>query len=241
MNSEINPALQYSFSEYVATSSFHLNRKRTYSFRLILYALFILGMISTGCKSRQPDESEFIGEINKIDGSGKKQGLWEVYKDSILISKGSYVDGEPDGPWTYLYENGQLKEEGNFDQGMKNGMWVEWYSDGGLMWKGEWKDGKRHVGYADAKAEVTFIGQDLQDNVLTHENTYRLRIRITNIPVNNLFVDVNSGSITREAESDHFILNTPSDTILTMTIGYMPDLKFKDFRNLVREIDFRIR
>ncbi|RLE03566.1 MAG: hypothetical protein DRJ13_04345, partial [Bacteroidetes bacterium] len=109
-----------------------------------------------------------------------------------------------------------------------------------LMWKGEWKDGKRHVGYADAKAEVTFKGQDLQDSVLTHENTYRLRIRITNIPVGNLFVEVDNGSITREAECDHFILNTSSDKILTMTIGYMPDLEYKDFRNLVREIDFRI-
>ncbi len=232
MNSKTNPALQYSLSDYVAIS---------YSFRLILQALFILGMISTGCNSKHPDGSEFIGEINQIDGSGKKQGPWKIYTDSILISEGSYVDGEPDGLWTYLYENGQMKEEGNFDQGVKNGMWVEWYSDGGLMWKGEWKDGKRHVGYANAKAEVTFItGQDLQDSVLTHENLYRLRIRITNIPVGNLFVEVDNGSITREAESDHFILNTSSNKILTMTIGYMPDLEFKDFRNLVREIDFRI-
>jgi hypothetical protein len=241
MNSKTNPALQYSLSDYVAISSFYLNRKRTYSFRLILHTLFILGMISTGCKSKHPDGSEFIGEINQIDGSGKKQGPWKIYTDSILISEGSYVDGEPDGLWTYLYENGQMKEEGNFGQGVKNGMWVEWYSDGGLMWKGEWKDGERHVAYADAKAEVTFISQDLQDSVLTHENTYRLRIRITNIPVSNLFVEVNNGSITREAEFDHFILNTSSDKILTMTIGYMPDLEFKDFRNLVREIDFRIR
>ena len=109
------------------------------------------------------------------------------------------------------------------------------------MWKGEWENGTRHIAYPDAKAEITFVGQDLLDNVLTHDSTYRLRIRILNIPVSNLYVEVKNGSITREAESDLFILNISSDTILTMAIGYMPDLEFKNFRNLVREIDFKIR
>jgi hypothetical protein len=44
-----------------------------------------------------------------------------------------------------------------------------------------------------------------------------------------------------EGESDLFILHTPSDTVLTMAIGYIPDLTFKDLRNLVREVDFKIR
>ena len=230
MNSKTYPALQYSLSDNAEIS-----------FRLILHALFILGMISTGCKSKHSDGAEFIGEINQIDGSDKKQGPWKIYADTILVAEGSYVDGKPDGLWTYWYESGQMKEEGHFDQGMKNGMWVEWYSDSKLMWKGEWTNGTRQIAYPYAEAEIAFIGQDPPDNVLTHDSTYRLRIRILNIPANNLFVEVNSGSITRETESDHFILNTSSDTILTMTIGYMPDLEFKDFRTLVREIDFRIR
>jgi len=194
MNSKTNPALQYGLSDYVAISSFHISRKRTYSFRLILHALFILGMISTGCKSKHPDGSEFVGEINQIDGSGNKHGPWMIYADTVLVAKGSYVDGKPDGLWTYWYGNGQMKEEGHFDQGVKNGMWVEWYSDSNLMWKGEWKNGTRHIAYLDAKAE-----------------------------------------------SDLFILYTSSDTILSMSIGYVPDLEFKDYRNFVREIDFRIR
>jgi len=213
----------------------------THSFSIIFRVVLILGFISVGCKTGHPDSTEFKEKINQVDSSGKKQGPWKIYTDTVLIAKGSYVDGKPDGLWTYWYENGQMKEEGNYDQGVKNGMWVEWYSDGALMWKGEWDNGTRHFVEVGAKAEITFIGQDLTDNILTHESTYRIRIRIQNIPVSNIFVEVNTGSITREAESDLFILNTSSDTILTMAIGYIPDLEFKDFRNLVSEIDFKIR
>ena len=164
-----------------------------------------------------------------------------IYADTVLIARGSYVDGKPDGLWTYWYENGQMKEEGNYQHGVKNGMWVEWYPDGALMWKGQWEKGERHFAYLVNKTEINFIGHDLPDNILTHDSIYRLRFRIQNIPLNNLFVEVSNGSITREEESDLFILYTSSDTILTMAIGYVPDLEFKDFRNLVSVTDFRIR
>ena len=52
-----------------------------------------------------------------------------IYADTVLIAKGSYIDGNPDGLWTYWYENGQKKEEGNYQHGVKNGMWVEWHPD----------------------------------------------------------------------------------------------------------------
>ena len=210
------------------------------SFRII-QVIFILGIISIGCNSRHPNDTDLKGDINQVDHSGKKHGPWMIYADTILVEKGSYVDGKPDGLWTYWYENGQKKEEGNYQHGVKNGMWVEWYPDGALMWKGGWEKGKRYCEYIGNKTEITFIGQDLPDNVLTLDSIYRLRIRIRNIPVSNLFVELSNGSITREEESDLFILNTSSDTILTMAIGYMPDLEFKDFRNLVSETDFIIR
>ncbi len=211
------------------------------SIRIILYLLFVSGIISTGCKTMHSDESVFNGEINQFDRSGNKQGPWKIYEDSVLIAQGIYIKGTPDGLWTYWYPNGQLKEEGRYDHGIKTGMWVEWYEDGECMWKGEWENSKRQVAYPDAKAEIRFIGKTPGDNILTHDSTYYLNIRIQNIPVKLLFVETNSGSISRQEESDIFILNTSSDTSLTLSVGYIPDLDFKDFRNLVREFEFKIR
>jgi hypothetical protein len=201
----------------------------------------MMEIISLGCRSEHPDGTKSKGEINQIDRSGRKLGPWKIYADSILIAKGSYLEGEPDGLWTYWYQNGQMKEEGHYHKGVKNGMRVEWYQNGTLMWKGEWENGKRYIGYPYEKAEIKFIGEDPPDNVLNNKSIYHLMIKILNIPVSNLFVEVNNGSITREEESDLFILHTPFDMLLTMVIGYIPDLTFKDLRNLVREVDFKIR
>lgn len=50
----------------------------------------MLGMICIGCKSEHPDGTEFKEEINHVDSSGTKQGLWKIYADAILVAKGSY-------------------------------------------------------------------------------------------------------------------------------------------------------
>jgi hypothetical protein len=212
-----------------------------HSFYIIFYMMLMIEIISLGCRSKHPDGTTSREEINQIDRYGRKQGPWKIYTDGILIAEGSYLDGQPDGLWTYRYQNGQLKEEGRYHKGVKNGMWIEWYQDGALMWKGEWEKGKRYIGYPYEKAEIKFIGEDPPDNVLNSRSIYHLRIRIVNIPISNLFVEVNNGSITGEEESDLFILHTPSDTVLTLAIGYIPDLAFKDLRNLVKEVDFTIR
>ncbi len=198
--------------------------------------------ITPGCRNDKPGMKGSQGQVNQVDRSGIKQGLWKTYTDSVLISEGSYTDGKADGTWTYWYDNGQKKEEGYYDMGSKESMWVEWYRDGTVMWKGEWEKGERQVGYPDAIAEIKFIGQDFPpDNILEHDSTYHLRIRILNIPVYHLFVEVDNGSITREGDSDQFVLHTSSEQNLTMVIGYMPDLEFRDFRNIAREIKFKIR
>lgn len=179
--------------------------------------------------------------LNQLDEDGKRVGPWEIYENGTPIARGSYVEGEPDGLWTYWYPNGEMKAEGHFKQGVKTGMWVEWYEDGVVMWKGEWKDGTRQIEYAGARAEVSFPGQEDMNRVLAPDSVYHMRIRIQNIPAGNLFVEVSSGQVARENESDLFILKTPADSVITLAIGYIPDLKFKDFRNLVSEIKFNLR
>jgi hypothetical protein len=212
------------------------------SFIIILQLIFMLEVISVGCRSGHRDNTESAEAINQIDSYGNRQGLWMIYSDSVLAAKGTYVNGKPAGLWTYYYKNGQIKEEGHYKHGTKDGMWAEWYPDGDIMWKGEWIHGKREIEYAGSEAKVTVMGQDnLPRHLLAAESVYSLKIRIQNIPSGNLFVEVSSGSITREDESDIFILNTSSDTNLTMAVGYIPDLEFKDFRNLVSEIQFKIR
>lgn len=212
-----------------------------YTYRMIIRVCFALGMIFFGCSSNHQSASEPSGDVNQVDESGIKQGLRRIYSDSILTEQGSYVNGKPDGLWTYWYKNGQMKEEGHFKNGVKDGMWVEWYHDGDIMWKGEWENGKRHIDNLGYKAKISFIGQDHTDCILAADSLYRLKIRIQNIPVSNLFVEVNKGKITWDEDSQLFILKTPTDTIFTMAIGFISDLEFKDFRNLISEIDFKLR
>ena len=93
-----------------------------YSVRAILHIVFILGIISFGCKTKHTDRAVLRGEFNQVDRFGKKQGLWKIYEDSILIGQGTYTDGKPDGLWSYWYQNAQKKEEGHYIKGLKNGM-----------------------------------------------------------------------------------------------------------------------
>ncbi len=220
-----------------------------HSFRTQLYILILLVMISPACKTGHRTRAalngkESIGEINQADSSGLKQGLWKIYEGDVLIAEGTYLGGEPDGLWTYWYENGQKKEEGNYARGMKNGIWVEWYQDGAVMWKGEWENGERQIVSPSETAEntfISFVGRQPQDNILIRDSTYYLRIRIMNIPVTHLFVETDKGSIAKGPEPDLFILQPSTDTVLTLAIGYLRDIEFPDFRNLVREIDFIVR
>lgn len=212
-----------------------------YSHRKIIQLLVIIGMVSFGCNSDNNDHKKSSKQINLTDRSGRKQGPWEFYENNTLVAKGKYVDGEPDGLWTYWYKNGHMKEEGRYKNGVKNGMWVEWYQDGDILWKGEWNNGVRHIENKGARANVTILGHNDINDVLSMDSSYQLKIRIPNIPPSNLFVEVSRGEITRKGNSDIFILKPLSDSTITMAIGYMPDLNFRDFRNLVSEINLKLK
>ncbi|MFH0759792.1 MAG: hypothetical protein V2B15_21060 [Bacteroidota bacterium] len=212
-----------------------------YPHHMIFRLLLIMGMISFGCNSDNQNGKATVEDVNRVDISGIKQGPWEIYSDSVLISKGSFVNGQPDGLWTYWYNNGQMKEEGHYKNGLKKGMWVEWYRDGEIMWKGEWENDKRHIEHFGTNAEISFVGDDHKDHVLAVDSLYRLKIRVQNIPASNLFVEVSSGEITWDIDADLYILRTSRDTLFTMAIGYMPDMDFMDFRNLISEINFKLR
>lgn len=203
--------------------------------------LLVVSAITWGCGSSQKDGSGSENPVNQYNAAGNKEGLWNEYEDSSLVARGSYQDGAPDGLWTYYYREGQIKAEGHYRKGVKEGMWVEWYRDGEIMWKGEWIHGKRQIEYEGSEPRVTFLELDRPGDLLGADSQYRVQIRIQNIPSSHLFVEVSSGSIHREEDSDLFELNTSSDSIMTMAIGYIPDLDFMDFRDLVQEIRFQIK
>lgn len=212
-----------------------------HALRHYLYLLLFFGLVITACSSRQSNPSSGKAGINKYNEAGKKNGPWETYQDSILVAKGSYDNGERDGFWTYWYPDGTIKAEGNYKHGVQSGIWCEWYRDGDLMWKGEYQDGKRDIGYPDATVEIKFIGEVPEDNVLIHNQTYHIQIRIPNIPSSYLFVESSRGNIIQEDESDLFILEIPQDTSLILAIGYVETFEFEDFRHLVKEIEYIIR
>lgn len=210
--------------------------------RLIIRLLILMMIITYGCTTNTQSKVESSEALNQIGPLGRKQGPWEIYEDTVIVARGAYVDNQPDGLWTSWYPNGQMKAEGHYINGVKNGMWVEWYPDGEVMWKGEWDHGTQKIENIGTTAEILFLDQDQGDGVLRMNSLYHLQIRILNIPSSYLFVEVSSGKISRDKKNtDQFILHTSSDTMLTLAIGYMPDPDFMDFRNLVSEIDFKLR
>lgn len=211
------------------------------TYRVVVPAIWLLGLITFGCNLNHQNHGESKEQLNQVDRSGLKQGPWKIYSDSVLIAEGTYTNGKPDGLWTYWYKNGQMKEEGHYERGVKEGIWVEWHRDGQIMWKGEWKNGKRNIDNLGAKPEIAFIGQQPEDHLLATDSLYHMRIRIKNIPDIHLFVEVSSGVISREGDSDLFTLRTSSDSAFKLAVGYVPDLQFKDFRNLVSEIGYKLR
>jgi hypothetical protein len=206
-----------------------------------LVVFLFAGLTVNSCQSERSGSEKSEKTINQLSKSGLKEGPWEIYSDSILVARGRYNNGIQDGLWTYYYKDGHMKEEGHYNNGIKEGMWVEWYPDGEIMWKGEWVNGSRNIGKIEATPRITFLGPGTSNEVLTRDSVYELQIRIPNIPTSHLFVEVNHGTIACRDHSDRFILHTSTDSSLTLAVGYIPDLQFQDFRNLVKEYQFTIK
>jgi hypothetical protein len=208
---------------------------------LIVITLLLAGFTNNGCRPDRSGSVESEVVLNQLNRSGMKQGPWEIYSDSILVAKGHYTNGTQEGLWTYYYKNGHMKEEGHYRNGIKEGMWVEWYPDGDIMWKGEWVNGTRNIGKIEADPRITFLGSGGASELLTMDSVYDIQIRIPNIPTSHLFVEVDHGTIASVNHTDHFILHTSEDSSLTLAVGYIPDLQFPDFRNLVQEYQFNLK
>ncbi|MFO8055522.1 MAG: hypothetical protein R6U19_10225 [Bacteroidales bacterium] len=65
--------------------------------------------------------------------NGVRQGVWEHYEDGVLVYKGRFEDGLPDGRHVSYYPNGNLKKEGEYNMGEKHGEWRSYTKDGQLF------------------------------------------------------------------------------------------------------------
>ena len=76
--------------------------------------------------------------------NGELDGPIEFYWDNgQLRSKGFFSNGEPDGPWQDYYENGQLEFKGSYSNGKPDGPWEFNYNDGQLSERGSLSKGEK--------------------------------------------------------------------------------------------------
>jgi hypothetical protein len=211
------------------------------SHHLILTISLIAILSTAGCvNEHHTDQASTSNESDTISLSGEVVP-YEEYANGIQVVKGSYVNGQKEGLWTYRYPSGHMKAEGNYKNGLKEGMWVEWFNDGDIMWKGEWEKGERHLQNPDSDAEILFLGKREKIRSLKRNSVYHLQIRVPNMPAEYLFVEADNGSISQDSVLDHFTCIPTEGSSIKIVVGYYPDTSFRDFRNLVGEYEFKIK
>ena len=72
---------------------------------------------------------------------GLKTGIWRLTVNDHT-EMGSYADGELNGEWIWLYENGEKAFQGEFQNGIPIGKHKYWHHSGQLKMKGEYAGGE---------------------------------------------------------------------------------------------------
>ncbi len=83
--------------------------------------------------------------INRVDISGKKQGLWIYFNDKYknkIVQKGFYKDGRKEGLWEIYYPNGNLKAKITYRDNRQYGPVTTYYENGHIREQGTWKGNK---------------------------------------------------------------------------------------------------
>jgi len=73
-----------------------------------------------------------------------------------LFEKGTYKDGEPDGPFEKYHEDGQLGSKGTYKDGEMDGPFETYYKDGQLFQKGILRDGEKCGEWLEQGETVTY-------------------------------------------------------------------------------------
>jgi len=91
------------------------------------------------------------------DGEWLKHGDF-VFRDDRdeVISRGRYVDGFEDGPWTQTYEGG-AKGQGSFTEGRRSGEWITFHRNGSQQDKGRYERGQRVGSWTSFRADKSLL------------------------------------------------------------------------------------
>lgn len=66
-----------------------------------------------------------------------------LFQDGQIEQKGLYEHGVRKGFWVSWYNNGQKERSGRYKEGIREGQWTTWYKNGKRMQKGLYKSGKK--------------------------------------------------------------------------------------------------
>jgi uncharacterized protein len=85
----------------------------------------------TRFRSRNYLNGKLSGQIERTDAFGK------------LLNKGSYVDGNSEGIWTWYYSSGNKETIGNYLNDERDSVWTYYYENGKISKQNQFENGKR--------------------------------------------------------------------------------------------------
>ena len=115
---------------------------------------------------------------------GKREGVWrefdeegnvinsQTYKKGALVGEGivgtdgkrrSYNEGQPDGFWTWYYDNGQKQIEEQFYKGQPNGPYKEYDAKGNVIVSGTYFDGMKNGKWTEEIGDMRTQGEYRND------------------------------------------------------------------------------
>jgi hypothetical protein len=71
------------------------------------------------------------------------------WQSKAVYAKGSMLEGQRHGPWTFWYKQGGKQLAGEYVRGKKTGLWVRWNPNGSRATEGEFLYGKMHGKWTD--------------------------------------------------------------------------------------------
>ncbi len=78
----------------------------------------------------------YIGDVIQkgtyLDGAETDWWVYTSVPEGIILYKGKYLDGQPNGKHTWFHANGRKRIEGNYNYGLRSGDW-KYYDDTGTL------------------------------------------------------------------------------------------------------------
>jgi len=117
--------------------------------RPLLFVLcsFLLSVAPCGASAAQATTEASPDTVNRLDGTGLKQGWWLVrapkqdkpgYSDGQLIEEGRYTDNKRTGLWKRYWPSGKPMSEITYVGGFPRGDYRTFYPDGKPEEQGSW-------------------------------------------------------------------------------------------------------